>query len=239
MFPRANGRRAPTAVNASLCAVAFPRHVMPEARRAPIAAITRGAGGAMIVDEIYHGLVYDGDYPTALRTATTAFVTTVFFRNISTEGAGGWAWMVVLPDAYVREFDSKSSSTEYLPFGAVQFTTCGVAAFEPATFKILEKERPARSQGAPRFPGYPLCANSDSVLFRSVPPARCYIYDDCQRARTGDILNLRATCSEPRDGGDHARRGFSARGPWRRTSWRLALHQIDTRAAEGCEGIGA
>ena len=39
-----------------------------------IAAIAREGGGAMIVDEIYHGLVYDGDYTTALEIGDDVYV---------------------------------------------------------------------------------------------------------------------------------------------------------------------
>src|SRR5206468_1038862 len=73
-----------------------------------IAAIAQSRGGAMIVDEIYHGLVYEGACITALEFSADLFVINSFSKYFNMTG---WrlGWMVV-PEAYVREFDKLSQN---------------------------------------------------------------------------------------------------------------------------------
>ena len=68
-----------------------------------MAGIARAKGGTLIVDEIYHGLVYEGDYTTALALADDVFVINSFSKYFNMTG---WrlGWMVA-PEAYVGEID--------------------------------------------------------------------------------------------------------------------------------------
>jgi aspartate/methionine/tyrosine aminotransferase len=146
--------------------------LMPEESLRAIAGIARERGGALIVDEIYHGLVYDGDCTTVLKHGDDAFVINSFSKYFNMTG---WrlGWMVV-PDAYVREFD-KLSQNIYLSAPAIS-QHAALAAFEPATLAILE-ERRAEFKARRDF----LVPALRGLGFRIpvVPPGAFYIYADC------------------------------------------------------------
>jgi aspartate/methionine/tyrosine aminotransferase len=152
--------------------------LMPEASLREIAATTRERGGALIVDEIYHGLVYDGASTTALKLSDDLFVINSFSKYFNMTG---WrlGWMVV-PENYVREFN-KISQNIYLSAPSIS-QHAALAAFEPATLAILEARRiefKARRD-------YLMPALRD-LGFRIpvVPSGAFYIYADCS-ALTGD-----------------------------------------------------
>ncbi len=111
--------------------------LMPENSLRAIAAAVRERGGALIVDEIYHGLVYEGDYTTALKFSDEIFVINSFSKYFNMTG---WrlGWMVV-PDGYVREFDKLSQNIYLSAPTAAQHAA--LAAFDPATIAILEARR--------------------------------------------------------------------------------------------------
>ena len=146
--------------------------LMPEASLRAIAALARERGGALIVDEIYHGLVYDGDYTTALKYSDGLFVINSFSKYFNMTG---WrlGWMVV-PEAYVREFD-KVSQNIYLSAPSVS-QYAALAAFEPATLVILEARR-AEFKARRDF----LMPALRELGFRIpvAPPGAFYIYADC------------------------------------------------------------
>ena len=152
--------------------------LMPEASLRAIARTTRERGGALIVDEIYHGLVYDGEYTTALKHGDDLFVINSFSKYFNMTG---WrlGWLVV-PPAYVREFD-KLSQNIYLSAPSVA-QHAALAAFEPATLAILEARR-AEFKARRDF----LVPALRELGFRIpvVPPGAFYIYADCS-ALTGD-----------------------------------------------------
>ncbi len=95
--------------------------LMPQESLRAIAEITRERGGALIVDEIYHGLVYDGDYTTALKHSDDVFVINSFSKYFNMTG---WrlGWMVV--PRRLRE-RIRQALAEYLPVGADRGATCG------------------------------------------------------------------------------------------------------------------
>ena len=82
--------------------------LMPAPALERIAALARARGGALIVDEIYHGLVYENEYTTALSFCDDVFVINSFSKYFNMTG---WrlGWMVV-PEAYVREFEKLSQN---------------------------------------------------------------------------------------------------------------------------------
>jgi aspartate/methionine/tyrosine aminotransferase len=101
-------------------------------------------GGRLIVDEIYHGLVYDdlgadGGTPTALAETDEAFVVNSFSKFF---GMTGWrlGW-VVAPKAYVRELDKLAGNIFLAPSTMAQHAA--LAALEPETRAILEQRRQA------------------------------------------------------------------------------------------------
>jgi len=110
--------------------------IAPEQLKA-MAAFTAQRGGTLIVDEIYHGLVYDGDAATALALSENVFVINSFSKYFQMTG---WrlGWMVA-PEAYVRDID-KLSQNIYLS-APTPSQYAALAAFAPETLAILEARR--------------------------------------------------------------------------------------------------
>jgi aspartate/methionine/tyrosine aminotransferase len=106
-------------------------------RLAAMVEIARAKGGTLIVDEIYHGLVYEGEYTTAAAFADDVFVINSFSKYFNMTG---WrlGWMVV-PEAYVPGID-KLAQNLYLA-APTPAQHAALAAFEPETLAILEKRR--------------------------------------------------------------------------------------------------
>jgi aspartate/methionine/tyrosine aminotransferase len=102
-----------------------------------MAAFAESRGGTLIVDEIYHGLVYDGHATTALALSENIFVINSFSKYFQMTG---WrlGWMVA-PGAYVRDID-KLSQNIYLS-APTPSQYAALAAFEPETLEILEARR--------------------------------------------------------------------------------------------------
>jgi aspartate/methionine/tyrosine aminotransferase len=106
-------------------------------RLARMAEIVRARGGVLIVDEIYHGLVYEGEYTTAAAFADDVFVINSFSKYFNMTG---WrlGWMVA-PERAVGELD-KLAQNLYLA-APTPAQHAALAAFEPETLAILESRR--------------------------------------------------------------------------------------------------
>ena len=106
-------------------------------RLAGMAALARDRGGTLIVDEIYHGLVYEGEYSTALAQSDDVFVINSFSKYFNMTG---WrlGWMVA-PERAVGEID-KLAQNLYLA-APTPAQHAALAAFEPETLAILERRR--------------------------------------------------------------------------------------------------
>jgi aspartate/methionine/tyrosine aminotransferase len=102
-----------------------------------MAAIARVRGGTLIVDEIYHGLVYEGEYTTALAFADDVFVINSFSKYFNMTG---WrlGWMVA-PESYVGDLDRLAQNLYLAAPTPAQHAA--LAAFEPETLAILEQRR--------------------------------------------------------------------------------------------------
>ncbi len=152
--------------------------LMPDESLRAIIAIARGRGGALIVDEIYQGLVYDGDYTTALKHSEDVFVINSFSKYFNMTG---WrlGWMVV-PQVCVRGFDKLSQNIYLSAPTAAQHAA--LAAFAPATLSILE-ERRIEFKARRDFLVPALCALGFRIPV--VPPGAFYVYADCSEL-TGD-----------------------------------------------------
>jgi len=131
-------------------------------------------GGRLIVDEIYHGLIYEGDSHTALAASDQLFVINSFSKYFCMTGMRlGW---LVAPEAYVREID-KLAQNIFLAAPTIS-QHAALAAFEPATRTILDEQREAFRQRrdfllpALRELGFGIpCA----------PQGAFYLYADCSR----------------------------------------------------------
>jgi aspartate/methionine/tyrosine aminotransferase len=104
---------------------------------ARLAAFTAQRGGTLIVDEIYHGLVYEGEVRTALELDADVFVINSFSKYFNMTGWRlGW---LVAPERYVAEID-KLAQNIYLSAPAPA-QRAALAAFSPETLGILDARR--------------------------------------------------------------------------------------------------
>lgn len=103
-------------------------------RLARMAEIARAKGGTLIVDEIYHGLVYGEEYTTALALADDVVVINSFSKFFSMTGWRlGW---IVAPASCVGELDRLAQNLYLAAPTPAQHAA--LAAFEPETLAILE-----------------------------------------------------------------------------------------------------
>lgn len=111
--------------------------VLNRAELAQIAAALRERGGHMVVDEIYHGLTYGMDAPSALEVDNDAFVLNSFSKYF---GMTGWrlGWLVA-PEAAVPELE-KLAQNIYISAPTLS-QHAALACFEPNTLSILEERR--------------------------------------------------------------------------------------------------
>jgi len=111
--------------------------LIPPQQLEAMAEFAAQRGGTLIVDEIYHGLVYDGDAMTALATSENVFVINSFSKYFNMTGWRlGW---LVAPAVYVREID-KLAQNIFLA-APTPSQHAALAAFEPETVAILEARR--------------------------------------------------------------------------------------------------
>jgi aspartate/methionine/tyrosine aminotransferase len=103
-------------------------------RLGEMAEIARSRGGTLIVDEIYHGLVYGDDYTTALALSDDVVVINSFSKYFCMTG---WrlGWMVV-PDGLAGEVE-KLAQNLYLA-APTPAQHAALAALEPETLAILD-----------------------------------------------------------------------------------------------------
>ena len=106
-------------------------------RLSAMTEFARDRDGTLIVDEIYHGLVYEGEYTTALAFADDAFVINSFSKYFNMTGWRlGW---LVAPERYVGEIEKLAQNIYLAPPTPAQHAA--LAAFEPETIAILEARR--------------------------------------------------------------------------------------------------
>lgn len=93
------------------------------------------AGGRLIVDEIYQGLVYSEDDLTALTFSNDVFVINSFSKYF---GMTGWrlGWMVV-PDEYVDAIDRVAQNLFLASSTLAQYAA--LVAFDEGTIEILDR----------------------------------------------------------------------------------------------------
>ncbi len=102
-----------------------------------IVEFVRGRGGVVIVDEIYHGLSYDGQVRTALDISDDVFVINSFSKYFAMTGWRlGWA---VMPEGYVEHFE-KLAQNLYISNSDVA-QRAALSAFDPETIEEAEKNR--------------------------------------------------------------------------------------------------
>ncbi len=137
-------------------------------------AAISGRVGHLIVDEIYHGLSYEGPCQTALAISDEIFVINSFSKFF---GMTGWrlGWMIV-PETYVPYIDKLAQNIFLAPPTPAQHAA--LAAFLPETLAILEQRR--REFQTRR--DFLLPALRDIGLeIKSTPQGAFYIYASCEK----------------------------------------------------------
>jgi aspartate/methionine/tyrosine aminotransferase len=138
-----------------------------------LAAVARH-GGRVIMDEIYHGLIYDSEIMTVLAESDQVFVVNSFSKYF---GMTGWrlGWLVA-PAAYVREVEKLAQNMFISAATVSQYAA--LAAFTPETIAICEQRR----YEFQRRRDFLLPALLDlGFTIPSVPEGAFYLYADCSR----------------------------------------------------------
>jgi aspartate/methionine/tyrosine aminotransferase len=137
-------------------------------------AVSRARGGHLIVDEIYHGLVYNQDINTALSIADDVFVINSFSKYF---GMTGWrvGWLVA-PEGYIDAIDRLAQNIFLAASTPAQYAA--LAAFQPETLEILEQRRAAFAERR----DYLLPALRELGFDIPVTPQGAfYLYANCSR----------------------------------------------------------
>jgi aspartate/methionine/tyrosine aminotransferase len=172
-----------------------------------LVALVREKGAALLVDEIYHGLVYDeaGSPPpdkvvrgqaawgrrehTAAEAGEDVFVINSFSKYFQMTGWRlGW---LVAPPRYVREIEKLAQNLFISPSTLAQHAA--LACFEPRTIEIVEQRR-AELDARRRF----LIPALEALGFRIpvVPQGAFYIYADSSALSDDSFALARRILSE-------------------------------------------
>lgn len=148
--------------------------VLDDAVLAGIAGRVREKGGQLILDEIYHGLTYERDVPTALRYGDDVFVVQSFSKYFNMTG---WrlGWLVV-PERFARHVDVLAQNLYLSPSSPAQYAA--LAAFRPETLEILESRR---AEFRRRRDFLAPALEALGFLLTAKPEGAFYIYADCSR----------------------------------------------------------
>jgi len=94
-------------------------------------------GGSLVVDELYHGLTYEGEAPSVLEVEPNAFVINSFSKYF---GMTGWrlGWLVAPAEA-APELEKLAQNLMISPNTVSQYAA--LAAFKPSTIKLLEQRK--------------------------------------------------------------------------------------------------
>lgn len=111
--------------------------IVTRAQLAEITDLLKERDLLLISDEVYHGLIYDGDTTCALVFDDQAFVLNSFSKYF---GMTGWrlGWAIV-PEPSLRAAETLAQNLFIAPPTMAQHGA--LVAFEPATLKILDQRR--------------------------------------------------------------------------------------------------
>lgn len=131
--------------------------------------------GSLIIDEIYHGLIYEKDQDlSALALSDEIFVVNSFSKYF---GMTGWrlGWLVV-PDHYTPHVDKLAQNLFLAASTPAQYAA--LSAFEPETIKILERRRLEFSR---RRDFLIEALHNLGFVVPVTPGGAFYVYADCRR----------------------------------------------------------
>jgi len=137
-------------------------------------AIAASQGGSLIVDEIYHGLVYDQQATTALAISEDIFVVNSFSKYF---GMTGWrlGWLIA-PPAYVADID-KLAQNLFLAAPTIA-QHAALRAFDEDTITILEARRREFQQRRDYLLPALRAIGFDIPV---IPDGAFYLYANCSR----------------------------------------------------------
>ncbi|HEX7037863.1 MAG TPA: aminotransferase class I/II-fold pyridoxal phosphate-dependent enzyme [Pseudomonadales bacterium] len=149
--------------------------VLEPERLTALVHTVRERGGALLLDEIYQGLIYeDIGYRSGLALDDGIYVLNSFSKYF---GMTGWrlGWMV-LPESQVEPVARLAQNLFISPSSVAQHAA--LAAFEPAAVAIHEERRAAFARRLVR-----LCDGLESLGFRipARPAGAFYVYVDVSR----------------------------------------------------------
>jgi aspartate/methionine/tyrosine aminotransferase len=147
--------------------------ISPQALR-EIHEVVRARGGVLISDEIYHGLTYGPETPTALAIDDDVFVINSFSKYFGMTGFRlGW---LVAPEAFLVDVDKLAGNLFISPSDIAQ--RAALAAFEPDTIALLEQRRNLyREQRDYLVPALRELGFQVPVM----PAGAFYVYANCSR----------------------------------------------------------
>ena len=129
-------------------------------------------GGALVVDEIYQGLVYDTDSYTALAVSDDIFIINSFSKYF---GMTGWrlGWLIA-PEAYIKPLDCLAQNIFLSCSAPAQHAA--LKAFTPECREIMESRRGAFKQ---RRDFLVPALQELGFKIDVVPEGAFYLYADC------------------------------------------------------------
>ncbi|HKK06065.1 MAG TPA: pyridoxal phosphate-dependent aminotransferase [Gammaproteobacteria bacterium] len=178
--------------------------LVPPEDIARIAAFASERGGMLIVDEIYQGLIYEGEACTALSSGERLFVVNSFSKYFSMTGWRiGW---LVAPEDYIGDIERLAQNIFLSAPTLAQHAA--LAALRPQTLEILEQRRAAFRERR----DFLLPALRELGFDIPVTPAGAfYLYADCGRFTddsfqfAADLLEKAGVAVTPgRDFGEYA-----------------------------------
>ena len=162
--------------------------VLSRQKLSDLATAIQAKQGHFVVDEIYHGLSYDGiETPTVLSVDQNAFVINSFSKFF---GMTGWrlGWLVV-PEAYVPVMDRLAQNLFLAAPTMSQYAA--LAAFNGNTLDILEQRRQIFEQR--RNILLPALQNV-GLEVKTTPQGAFYIYANCSALLNEKLPNSMALC---------------------------------------------
>ncbi len=201
--------------------------MLDAAELADIADFVRQRQGQLIIDEIYHGLTYNGDAPTALAAGDDIFVVQSFSKYFQMTGWRlGW---LVIPEPFVRDVEKLAQNLFISASTPAQHAA--LAAFQPETIALLEQRR-AEFKARRDY----LAPALEAIGFRitAQPEGAFYLYADCSTLTDDSFGFARRLLEEAgvaiTPGIDFGNHGASSHV-------RFAYTNAQARLAEGVERI--
>lgn len=154
-----------------------------------LATLARERGATLLVDEIYHGLTYGVEAPTAAALGDDVYVVNSFSKYFQMTGWRlGW---LLSPPAMVRRIETLAQNLFISPSAVAQHAA--LACFTPETLAITEARRAELDQRR-RF----LVPALESLGFRVpvVPDGAFYIYADCSAVAPDSFTLARRILTE-------------------------------------------